>query len=207
MPTRSVQRILELPFAILIDSAEQQPFEFKNLRADADKKYRTYRATTERVCLGRYPDSLGDYSLSGALGHCHVERKGQGDAYSTFLGFGRHGTTSRYERFRQELENLSRLESALIVVECPLQQLLLQAPKTERRSAQENARMIFRSILAWQQDYHVQWAFCESRRMAEITTFRWLYRWWEKHLKPSEPRQQSWLGKRQQADEKLLARM
>lgn len=207
MPARSVHRILELPFAILIDSAEQQPFEFQNLRADADKKYRTYRAKTERVCLGRYPDSLGDYSLSGAVGHCHVERKGQGDAYSTFLGFGRHGTTSRYERFRQELENLSQIDAALVVVECPLQQLLLQAPKTETRSPQDNARMIYRSILAWQQDYRVQWAFCESRRMAEITTFRWLYRWWEKHLKESEPSQYSSRRLDEQAEEELLARM
>jgi hypothetical protein len=59
--------------------------------------------------------------------------------------------------------------------------------------------MIYRSLLAWQQDYRVQWAFCESRRMAEITTFRWLYRWWEKHLKDGPTVSQ--------VDEALLASM
>lgn len=63
--------------------------------------------------------------------------------------------------------------------------------------------MIYRSLLAWQQDYRVQWAFCESRRMAEITTFRWLYRWWEKHLKDG-----AWTGLPvNEADEALLASM
>jgi hypothetical protein len=203
MARRNSKRILELPFSILIDTAEQQPFEFTNIRADADKKYRTYNIHTERVCLGRHPDSLGDYSLTGGIGHCHVERKGQGDAYGTFLGFSRRGPSSRYDRFKHELENLSKLDAALVVVECTLQQLLLEAPKTETRSPQENARMIYRSLLAWQQDYRVQWAFCESRRMAEITTFRWLYRWWEKHLKdtPSAGLPVN------EADEALLASM
>jgi hypothetical protein len=112
MARRNSKRILELPFSILIDTAEQQPFEFTNIRADADKKYRPYNIHTERVCLGRHPDSLGDYSLTGGIGHCHVERKGQGDAYGTFLGFSRRGPSSRYDRFKHELENLSKLDAA-----------------------------------------------------------------------------------------------
>jgi len=164
------------PFLILIDSAEQQPFSFANLRADAAKDHATFDVRTKWQALGRHPVSLGDYSIEGGLGRCHVERKSMDDAHGTFLGWA----GGRRERFESELANLSQIECGLVVVECSLAELINRAPQWGTKTAAENAKSLHRSILAWQQDYRVSWAFCDSRRLAEITTFRWLERWWRK---------------------------
>jgi len=163
------------PFLILIDSAEQQPFSFSNLRADAAKDHALLSVRTKRECLGRYPDSLGDYSIQGGKGRCHVERKSMADAHGTILGWG-----DRRQRFESELKNLSEMECGIVIVECSLAELINKSPEYGQKTAAENAKSLHRSILAWQQDYRVPWAFCDSRRLAEITTFRWLERWWRK---------------------------
>jgi hypothetical protein len=169
-------KTIPCPFLILIDSAEQQPFSFTNLRADAAKDHATFDVRTKWLSLGRHPTSLGDYSLEGGRGRCHVERKSMDDAHGTFLGWA----GGRRERFESELANLSQIECGLVVVECSLAELINRAPQWGTKTAAENAKSLHRSILAWQQDYRVPWAFCDSRRLAEITTFRWLERWWRK---------------------------
>lgn len=90
-------------FHILIDSAEQHPFSFSGLRSDANEGYTQLRVLTSIECLGRHPDSLGDYSLAGGIGRCHIERKSMGDCQSTILGFN----DGHRDRFEQELRNLA----------------------------------------------------------------------------------------------------
>jgi len=170
------------PFTILIDTAEQHPFTFQGFRTDggADKS-RPLIIATEPRALGRYPDSLGDYSLDTGIGRCHVERKSMADAHGTFLGWARKGEDAgRRDRFEQELDRLSNIEAGLIIVECSFADLVRLAPEYGRKSAAANARTLFRSVLAWQQDYAVAWQFCDGRRLAEQFVFRWLSRWHEK---------------------------
>lgn len=166
------------PFAVIIDTAEQQPFEFLGFRCDADQDNRPLVIHTERECLGRHPNSLGDYSLIGGVGQCHVERKSMEDAQGTILGF----ESGRRERFECELGNLAAIEAGCVVVECSFGDLVKYAPDTPRRSAQQNAKTLYRSVIAFQQDYRCQWLFCEDRKHAERTTFRWLTRWFAKDL-------------------------
>ena len=170
------------PFLILIDTAEQQPFPFTGIRADAAAAHAVFAVRTKRMCLGRYPDSLGDYSLEGGFGRCHVERKSMADAQSTILGWGIDSEfgCSRRERFERELLNLSQVECGCVVVECSFAEMVAKAPEYGKKTAQENAVTLHRSVVAYQQDFSVPWFFCDSRRMAEITAFRWLYRWWKK---------------------------
>lgn len=48
--------------------------------------------------------------------------------------------------------------------------------------SQLNPKTIHRSVIAWQQRYpSIHWWFCTDRRLAEVTTFRILERWWLKH--------------------------
>ena len=163
------------PYTILIDSAEQSPYTFQNMREDSGKR-RPIIVPTESVCLGRYPDSLGDYSIDAARGRCHIERKSMADAHGTFLGWQKKGEdVGRRERFEKELANLSEIQAGLVVVECTFTDLIKFAPET-KNTAQRNAKTLMRSILAWQQDYAVQWSFCDGRRLAEVVTFRWLER-------------------------------
>ena len=101
------------PFTICVDSAEQQPFGFEGLRCDADKQNRPLLVKTTWQSLGRHPDSLGDYSIEGYVGRCHVERKSVEDFQGTLLGF----KSDRRERFECELSNLAKVEAAAVVVE------------------------------------------------------------------------------------------
>lgn len=178
---------LNLPFQILVDTAEQQPFTFTGIHADAAQDGCEIVVTPGihliRECLGRHPYSLGDYGIRGFEGRCHVERKSMDDAHGTFLGWtGGEADRGRRERFEQELANLSNIEAAAVVVECSLGKLLDNAPETDHKTAVLNRKILHRSVIAWQQDYSgVCWMFCDSRRMAEVYTFRFLYRYWEKH--------------------------
>lgn len=170
-----------MDFVIVADSAEQHVLTFTGLRHDADKDYAPIHVSVIRQSLGRHPNSLGDYSLVGGIGRCHIERKSMDDAHSTFLGFN----DGHRERFESELDNLSKIESAAVVVECSLEDLLKHAPQYGKKTPQQNAKTLFRSILAWQNDYKgVQWIFADDRRLAEQATYWWLHRWWEKNLKP-----------------------
>jgi hypothetical protein len=170
-----------MEFTIIIDTAEQHPFTFQNIKSDADKKYVKTVPAIEHRCLGRHPNSLGDYSIVGGVGRCHIERKSMDDAQSTILGFN----DGHRERFECELQNLSQIESALILVECSLGDLLKHSPEYGKKTAQQNAKTLFRSILAYQQDYKIPWMFCDGRRLAEQSAYWFLHRWWEKNLKKS----------------------
>lgn len=176
--TDECDRGIICPFTILIDSAEQHPFTFQGFRGDADLKGRPLIVPTEWKPLGRHPVSLGDYSLTGGEGRCHVERKSMADAHSTILGFG----DGHRARFECELENLSKIEAGLVVVECSLADLLTNAPSYGKRTASQNAKALHRSLIAFIQDYRTPWQFCDGRRLAEQTTFRWLERWHRKQL-------------------------
>lgn len=185
--SRTRKTPLSCPFQIIVDTAEQTPFTFQGIHADAAQDGCEIVVTPGihlvRECLGRHPYSLGDYGIRGFEGRCHVERKSMEDAAGTILGWTADSADrGRRERFEQELANLSNIECAAVVVECSLGTLLENAPETDHKTAVLNRKILHRSIIAFQQDYSgVQWCFCDTRRMAEVYTFRFLYRFWEKH--------------------------
>lgn len=173
--TTSTSELIACPFVVLIDSAEQTPFTFEHIRADANHGYREMIVRTEWRCLGRHPHQLGDYSVDGFVGRVHVERKSVQDCQGTLLGF-----SGSRERFEQELANLASIEASLVVVEGSLATVLSTANERRTREHRVIAKQLHRSILALVQDYHVPWLFCEDRRMAEISTFRFFERFWRK---------------------------
>lgn len=167
------------PHAIIIDTAEGQPYRFTGIRCN--KTGNELSVPLLHKSLGRHPLSLGDYSIDCGLGQCHVERKSIQDAHSTFLGWQRADEpTGRRDRFTQELANLSEIPSGLVVVECSFDDLIRNAPETPKRTAKQNAKTLARTILSWQQDFKVRWLFCDGRRMAEVMTFRFLERFAKK---------------------------
>ena len=168
------QRLI-CPFVILIDTAEQQPFSFTGIRSDAAHGNAEYEVNRRSFCLGRHPHSKGDYSIYGHVGRVGVERKSKDDAYSTFLGWDGHR-----ERFEKELENLSAMSAAMVVVEADFSEFLKDAPEWGVKTAAENRVILHRSIIAWAQDYKVPFIFAGNRRTAEVTTFRFFERYWRK---------------------------
>ena len=176
------------PFTVLIDTQEQQPFTFTGFRADRSDypsdiawlvKQELIEPSEVKLAVPTEWRSLGashgDYSIDGFEGCCHVERKSMDDAHGTFLGWG-----ERRERFERELDFLAGIDGAAVVVECSMGKLLSEAKSRGKKSADENRKILFRQVLAWQQDYRIPFHFCDSRRLAEMTTFRLLYRFWEK---------------------------
>lgn len=153
------------PFIVLVDSQEKHPFPFAGFRTGTAHGNRPLDVQTEIKSLG---PSHGDYSIRGYEGSIHIERKSMDDAHGTILGWGEHR-----ERFERELEFLESIEFGAVVVECTLGDLLKHAPARGRKSAEENKLILNQQYLAWLLKYRaVKWIFCDSRRLAEIETFR-----------------------------------
>lgn len=164
------------PFIILIDSAETFPFTFAGLKSDADKGSVELLVKSRVANLGRHPNSFGDYSLDGYQAVIAVERKSIPDLQSTLLGFA-EGNRARFEC---ELTNLATLTASLVVVEGSLEQAIADIQPRGTKTKHQLTKILFRSILALQQDFKVQWCFAGSRRLAELSCFRFLERFYEK---------------------------
>lgn len=160
---------LTVPFTVVIDTREQRPFEFAGLTSDARHGRRPLVVPTTVGTLGQ-----GDYSLVGLSDTVAVERKSHADLVGT-LSQGR-------ERFERELERLAGLLWAAVVVEADWAQVLAGHDRSRL-----NPKTVHRSVIAWQQRYpSIHWWFCTDRRLAEVTTFRILERWWTKHREGME---------------------
>jgi len=169
------------PFAIFIDTQEQAPFTFAGIRSSSKHNNRTWLPRIEWRALGRHPDSLGDYSVEGGVGYCHVERKSREDLHSTLLDFG-----GRRERFESELELLSRIPCGCVVVECSFETAISDVVQHGSKPLSQLRKTIYGSITALMQDYRCRWQFCDSRRLAEHFTFSWLERYWRKNAERSK---------------------
>jgi DNA excision repair protein ERCC-4 len=151
------------PFSVAIDTREQHPYAFTGYRADADKKYKPLIIPTEVITL-----HTGDYSIVGMQNRIAVERKSIEDAFSTFC--------HHRERFERELARLNQMEFAAVVVEASWNTILTCPPPHTKFSP----KSFFRSVTAWEIRFpRVHWRMCETRFLAEHTTFRWLQRFWD----------------------------
>lgn len=176
------------PFVIVRDSAETHPFSFQGFRADSRQQYKPLVVETVWGSLGRHPHGLGDYSIQGLEQLVAVERKSIEDCWSTVMGWEgtkekQRGTNSRRERFKQELSNLSDIQAGAVVVEGSFGHCVKNVPEWGSKTDATNQKIFFRSVLALQQDFRVPWLFCDTRRMAEQATFRWLERFFRHHQK------------------------
>jgi len=189
-PAARIVKPVRLPWRVVIDTAEQQPYTFANLSADADRHNRPIAVQTVTRCLGRYPHSLGDYSLESVDGSyydpaawCYVERKSLEDCQGTLLGFA----DGHRERFERELTNMRDVFLAggacLVVVECDLCELLMSTPPQSSKSPATVAKGLHRSVISLWREYGVPWAFAGNRRLGEITTLRFLESFWKHQIK------------------------
>lgn len=188
------------PFTVLIDTAESTPWGFQGIVSDANKDNLPMVVPVEFRCLGRHPESRGDYSVKGLEHHVAIERKSQDDAISTILGWDTNyqierGMDGRRNRFKQELQNLAAMPSSCVIVEAPLSRCMIQMPGCDGeeyvdetgeinaargvKTVHENRKIFFRSIVSWNERYRVNWLWCEGRRAAEIIAFRFLEKSWE----------------------------
>lgn len=184
MPNQASTIPLTVPFTILIDSMEKHPFSFTGLYADADQDNRELIVNYRWQALGT---SNGDYSIDGhhpdpsknpspSAPRVAVERKSINDCIGTILCF-----KERRPRFERELQSLAALDSAVVIVDGSMAMVMDAVEEYGQRPRDVNVKSLFRSWISFQQDYRVPWAFCDSRRLAEIYCFRWLERFHRKY--------------------------
>ncbi len=155
------------PAEVLIDTREQRPFAFDRIAADAEAGGGLWQVRAVPHTL-----ASGDYSLAGYADRVAVERKSLSDLYST-ISQGR-------ARFVRELERLAGFDFAAVVIESDWTGIIDHPPKRSKLPP----RIVFRSVLAWQQRYpRVHWWACPSREFAEVTTFRILERYLKERTK------------------------
>lgn len=150
------------PFTILIDSREQLPYSFESVRADAKHDHAKVIVPVRGATLHQ-----GDYAIEGLVDVAAVERKSLADLFNT-LGQGR-------ARFVRELERLSMLEVAAVVMEAEWSTILADPPPY----SQLVPKTVFRSVMAWMIRFPtVHWIAMPGRRLAEQATYRFLERVW-----------------------------
>lgn len=197
------------PYTVLIDTREQTPWLFTGLHADASRGSRPLVVPVQRQCLG---NGLGDYSILGhepnrvsgvavppgesgpgavpslaVVPRLSIERKSIQDCIGTILGFG----DGHRERFEKELANLAEIVatggSACVIVEASLRDVLWSVEARGSKPADSLRKTLFRSIVAYQQDYPgVPWWFADDRRLAEVLAFRWIDRFARRQWKKGE---------------------
>lgn len=156
------------PVPVIVDSREGLPYSFAGLRTDVCDGNRPLVVTLKGGTL-----RSGDYSLEGFENRVAVERKGGGVNGAADL-FGTLGQNRG--RFVRELERLADLDAALVVVEASWEDVLFRPPVHSAL----NPKTVHRSVLAWMVRYpSVHWVMAGGRRLGEITTLRWLERWWK----------------------------
>lgn len=151
------------PFTVIVDSREQSPFTFRGFRGDASQKRRPLVVRTVVAGL-----ASGDYSIEGFENRVAVERKSLSDLFGT-LGNGR-------ERFERELQRLSAMEFAAVVIEAGWSSIIGSPPPQSKLTP----KTVFRSVIAWQQEFPgIHWWTLDTRSLAEHATFRILERFWK----------------------------
>ena len=124
-------------FAITIDTREQKPYGFA--------------CRTERRKL-----DAGDYAVAGLEGRIAVERKSLSDFVHTVI----HDA----DRFRAELQKLSEMDLACVVVEADLDDVLRGLRQADLRSVSPQSVLGAALHIAVRQRVPVYW--CGSRQAA-----------------------------------------
>ena len=133
---------------IVVDTREQKPYRFRHAQVKTL--------------------ATGDYSIVGLEDRIAIERKTASDLLAS-LGRGR-------ARFERELQRLSTLDYAAIVVESSLKQLLEPQPYSRM-----NPKSATNSIISWSVKYRVPVFFADDRRHGQALTHALLNKYWRYH--------------------------
>jgi ERCC4-type nuclease len=141
-------------FTIIIDTREQRPYTFQNIKPEPP----------ETIIQGL---KTGDYSLAGLESCICVERKSMIDLFGS-VGKGR-------ARFEREMERMSKFDYSALVIESDLSSIFVNPPARSKM----NPKAVFRTIISWSVKYHVCVFPLWNRESAERTTYLILKKYWD----------------------------
>ncbi|RLC38384.1 hypothetical protein DRH27_02360 [Candidatus Falkowbacteria bacterium] len=147
------------PFTIIVDTREQEPFTFGEIKTTPGRGSRTIVVPIKVAHL-----PTGDYAVSGLTDQFTVERKSLSDLFGT-VGGGR-------DRFVRELGRMDVMPlGGFVVVERSWESIRADPPEKSEISPAS----IEGSIRAWRYQFRrVGWVFCLNRRRAAVETFELL---------------------------------
>lgn len=154
------------PFQIAVDTREQVPYLFKEIKCDKRLGKGMMQVPVVTSTL-----RSGDYSIVGFTDKVAIERKGIDDLCGTL--------TSGRMRFVRELERLNEMEVAWVVTEVSFDQLV----SGFEAHSKVNLKTLWRSAMAFQVRFpRVHWWGCPGRQAAQVVTYRLLEKWWMEHV-------------------------
>lgn len=156
---------LTVPFTILVSGAEQARYWFTGINSDAKHRNRPLVINTEWAHL-----KTGDYTIQGMEDRVTVERKTVEDLLQT-LAQGR-------DRFKREHERMAEMDAACVMIEGTWPEIL-----SGEYEHGVTPKVAFRTWLSWSIEFGVPWYAVGPRRLAEVMTFRFLEKFWEKNCK------------------------
>jgi len=154
------------PYTVAVDSREQHPYTFHGYLSDENRGRLPLVIPTQVIGL-----KTGDYSILGMEDRISVERKSLADLYGTL--------TAGRKRFEAEMSRLSAMECSAVVIEASLSDLIRSPPSRSKVSP----KVIYRTWISWQHRWRIPWHLCDSRALAERTTFRILDWFWNEDRK------------------------
>ena len=117
-------------FTIIIDTREQLPYSLDG-------------AIVRTL-------STGDYSIAGYEDICAIERKSLSDLFGS--------VTQGRERFKREIERLSQLRFAAVVIEASMGDILRGCPNSAA-----NPEAVLATVLSWSAEYRIPFVFAGNR--------------------------------------------
>ena len=152
------REIYQPPFSIVVDSREQAPWHFTGI------EHKGKLVVPELIVRGL---PSGDYAIDGHENEFAIERKSKADLYGSVIQ-GR-------DRFKREIERLNEMEFAAVVVEADDMEIGI-APF----NSNVNPESVRGTIISWSIRYPaVHWFLCSGRRLAEVTAWKLMCKWWE----------------------------
>jgi len=142
-------------FIVVIDSREQQPYTFQNIKPEPPETIRRGLKT-------------GDYSISGLENKICIERKSLIDLFGS-VGTGRI-------RLEAEFERMQSFDYAALVIESDLSSIFTNPPGRSKM----NPKAVFRTLISWSIKYNVCIWPCWNREAAERVTYLLLKSFYDK---------------------------
>lgn len=143
---------------IIIDTREQKPYTFQNIKPKPP----------ETIMQGL---TTGDYSVAELEDKVCVERKELSDLFNS-VGTGR-------KRFEREMERMSKFDYAALVIESDLSSIFVNPPGRSKM----NPKAVFRTLISWSIKYNVCVWPMWNREAAERVTYLILKRYYDNYIK------------------------
>lgn len=143
-------------FTIIIDSREQRPYDFQNIKPPPEVIVQGLRT--------------GDYSVDGLEDKVCVERKELSDLFNS-VGNGR-------KRFEREMVRMSEFDYSALVIESSLASIFTNPPARSKM----NSKAVFRTLISWSVKYNVHIFPMWDRESAEKVTYLILKRFYDNHF-------------------------